>query len=56
MPDDKVFLNTNVILYAYDVSAGEKHRRAKEIVLDLWDSGLAVISTPVLQEFFVTAT
>ena len=56
MPGDKVFLDTNIILYAYDVSAGEKHQRAKEIVLDLWNSGLAVISTQVLQEFFVTAT
>jgi predicted nucleic acid-binding protein len=56
MPGDKVFLDTNIILYAYDVSAGEKHKRAKEIVLDLWNSGLAVISTQVLQEFFVTAT
>ena len=56
MPGDKVFLDTTIILYAYDASAGEKHRRAKEIVLDLWNSGLAVISTQVLQEFFVTAT
>jgi predicted nucleic acid-binding protein len=56
MPGDKVFLDTDIILYAYDVSAGEKHQRAKEIVLDLWNSGLAVISTQVLQEFFVTAT
>ncbi|HUT72539.1 MAG TPA: PIN domain-containing protein [Desulfatiglandales bacterium] len=56
MPGDKVFLDTNIILYAYDVSAGEKHQRAKEIILDLWNSGLAVISTQVLQEFFVTAT
>jgi len=56
MPGGKVFLDTNIILYAYDVSAGEKHQRAKEIVLDLWNSGLAVISTQVLQEFFVTAT
>jgi len=48
-PGDKVFLDTNIILYAYDVSAGEKHQRAKEIVWDLWNSGLAVISTQVLQ-------
>ena len=49
MPGDKVFLDTTIILYAYDVSAGEKHQRAKEIVWDLWNSGLAVISTQVLQ-------
>jgi predicted nucleic acid-binding protein len=56
MRGDKVFLDTNIILYAYDVSAGEKHQIANKIVLDLWDSGLGVISTQVLQEFFVNVT
>ena len=56
MTGDKVFLDTNIIVYAYDVSAAEKHEIAKKIVLDLWDSGLGVISTQVLQEFFVTIT
>jgi predicted nucleic acid-binding protein len=26
MTDDKVFLDTNIIIYAYDVSAGEKYK------------------------------
>lgn len=56
MRGDKVFLDTNIILYAYDISAGEKHQISKKIVLDLWDSGLGVISTQVLQEFFVNVT
>ena len=56
MAGDKVFLDTNIIVYAYDVSAAEKHEIAKKIVLDLWDSGLGVISTQALQEFFVTIT
>lgn len=56
MTGDKVFLDTNIIVYAYDVSAAEKHEIAKKIVLDLWDSGFGVISTQVLQEFFVTIT
>ena len=56
MTGDKVLLDTNIIVYAYDVSAAEKHEIAKKIVLDLWDSGLGVISTQVLQEFFVTIT
>lgn len=56
MRGDKVFLDTNIILYAYDLSAGEKHQISKKIVLDLWDSGLGVISTQVLQEFFVNVT
>jgi len=56
MEGDKVFLDTNIIMYAYDVSAGEKHEIAKKILVELWDSGLGVISTQVLQEFFVNVT
>lgn len=53
---DKVFLDTNVIVYAYDNSAGEKHIKAKKILIDLWESGTGVISTQVLKEFYVTVT
>ncbi|MFH1626220.1 MAG: PIN domain-containing protein [Pseudomonadota bacterium] len=56
MAGDKVFLDTNIIVYAYDVSAGEKHKTAKKVFVDLWDSGLGIISTQVLQEFFVNVT
>ena len=53
MPEDKTFIDTNIIIYAYDVTAGKKHDTARIIISDLWDSGLGVISTQVLQEFFV---
>ena len=56
MPGAKVFLDTNVIIYAYDVSAGEKRERAKKILVDLWDSGQGLLSIQVLQEFFVSVT
>lgn len=56
MSGDKVFLDTNVIVYAYDKSAGEKHRLAADIMIKLWHTGRGVISTQVLQEFFVIAT
>ncbi|MEW6570689.1 MAG: PIN domain-containing protein [Nitrospirota bacterium] len=56
MNGDKVFVDTNVIVYAYDKDAGEKHRIAVNIMKDLWHSGLGTISTQVLQEFFVTLT
>ncbi|MGA1795100.1 MAG: PIN domain-containing protein [bacterium] len=56
MPGDKIFVDTNIIIYAYDTSAGKKHEIAGRIMLDLWDSGLGVISTQVLQEFFVSVT
>ena len=34
MPGDKIFLDTNIIIYAYDVSAGEKHKKASTILVE----------------------
>ena len=56
MNGDKVFVDTNVIVYAYDKDGGEKHLVAMNIMKDLWHSGLGTISTQILQEFFVTLT
>lgn len=53
MPEDKIFVDTNIIIYAFDVTAGKKHRVAVNTLTDLWNSGMGVISTQVLQEFFV---
>ena len=53
MPDDKTFIDTNIIIYAYDITAGKKHKVAGDILAELWNSGLGVISMQVLQEFFV---
>jgi predicted nucleic acid-binding protein len=53
MSEDKIFIDTNIMIYAYDVSAEEKHQIASHILSDLWNSGLGVLSTQVLQEFFV---
>jgi len=53
MPDDKVFIDTNIMIYAYDATAGRKHTVACDLLTSLWESGLGVISTQVLQEFFV---
>jgi predicted nucleic acid-binding protein len=56
MNGDKVFVDTNVLVYAYDIDAGQKHRIALTIMKDLWGSGLGMLSTQTLQEFFVTTT
>ncbi|MBI5178469.1 MAG: PIN domain-containing protein [Nitrospinae bacterium] len=56
MKGGKVFVDTNIIVYAYDPSAGEKHLKAAEVMSGLWESGNGVVSIQVLQEFFVTAT
>lgn len=56
MKGAKIFVDTNILVYAYDVSAGEKHARARELMKELWNTGNGLISTQVLQEFFVTTT
>jgi predicted nucleic acid-binding protein len=56
MPGSKIFLDTNIIIYAFDVSAGEKHEEARKIMAELWGAGRGLLSTQVLQEFFVSVT
>jgi predicted nucleic acid-binding protein len=50
---DKAFVDTNILLYAHDRSAGLKHERARALVEALWTSGAGVLSTQVLQELCV---
>jgi predicted nucleic acid-binding protein len=52
MPD-KCFVDTNILIYAHDRSAGVKHERARELIEKLWTNGQGVLSTQVLQEFCV---
>jgi len=56
MSGPKVFVDTNIIVYAYDTTAGEKYETAKRILQDLWRSGEGLISTQILQELYVTLT
>jgi predicted nucleic acid-binding protein len=50
------FLDTNVLLYADDLDAGDKRERAKTILRESLASGEGVVSTQVLQEFFSIST
>lgn len=50
---DKYFVDTNILMYAHDTSAGAKHDRAKAIVEELWRDRTGVLSTQVLQELAV---
>jgi len=54
--DNLQFLDTNVLIYAHDRSAGDKHLRAKALIQGLWQSGEGCLSIQVLQEFYVNAT
>lgn len=50
---DRFFVDTNILMYAHDTAAGEKHRRAKALVEELWETRAGVVSTQVLQELAV---
>jgi len=50
---DRCFVDTNILIYAHDTAAGEKHTRARTLVEQLWDSRAGVVSTQVLQELAV---
>ena len=49
----KCFVDTNILVYAHDRSAGVKHQRAQMLVQQLWDSGQGALSTQVLQELCI---
>lgn len=50
---DKYFVDTNILMYAHDTSAGVKHERAKALVEEMWRDRTGVVSTQVLQELSV---
>lgn len=50
------FVDANVLVYAWDASAGLKRKRSAELLSSLWDKGAGCLSVQVLQEFFVTIT
>ncbi len=54
--NDRAFVDTNVLVYAHDLDAGARHAIAARLVAELWETRRAVISTQVLQEFYVNAT
>ena len=56
MPGERVFVDTNILVYAYDADAGAKHDAARRVVRELWGSRSGSLSTQVLQEFYVTVT
>ncbi len=54
--NDKVLVDTNVLVYAYDRSEPEKQRRASWILDRLASARIGVIDTQILAEFFVAVT
>ena len=52
----KVFLDTNVIVYSLDRSDSNKKKKCRELLKDVARERNGVISTQVLQEFYVAST
>lgn len=53
---DRFFVDSNVLIYAYDNQAGRKRDLAQARLAELWHHGNGVVSVQVLQEFFSNAT
>jgi len=56
MNGDKLFVDTNILVYGHDVDAGQKHQIARSALVELWEQRTGVMSVQVLQEFYVTMT
>ena len=54
--NDRIFLDTNVLMYAYDSSDPLKQKTAREILRSGLLSGSACVSAQVLGELFVVLT
>ena len=56
MSGGKVFFDTNVLVCAQDHDAPKKRERSRELIAQAVSSGAGVISTQVLQEYYVAVT
>src|SRR5215471_7311215 len=54
--NDKTFVDTNILIYAHDTDAKGKHDKARNVLRELWSERNGVLSTQVLQEFYVNVT
>ncbi|MBS3966101.1 MAG: PIN domain-containing protein [Truepera sp.] len=50
------FLDTNILVYLFDAAAPAKQQRARALIDEHARGGTLVLSTQVLQEFFVSVT
>ena len=50
------FIDSNILVYVYDIDAGAKHQKAQEILRACWKDQSGAVSIQVLQEFYVAVT
>lgn len=55
-PPARAFLDTNVLVYAFDDSSVAKQTLARELIASLARDDRALVSTQVLQEFYAVVT
>lgn len=53
---DKSFIDTNILVYALDQAEPAKQQKARALLKTLQENETGVISTQVLQEFYVVST
>jgi predicted nucleic acid-binding protein len=53
---ERIFLDTNILVYLFDYDSPVKQRLAREILEKYGPTGSLLLSTQVLQEFYVTVT
>lgn len=52
----KIFIDTNILIYCLDPRDKKKQKKARQEVKKIEKEGQGVISTQILQEFFVAST
>jgi predicted nucleic acid-binding protein len=53
--DERIFVDTNVLLYSVDPVDAAKQMQARDWIEDLWQSGSGRLSWQVLNEFYANA-
>ena len=52
---DKVFIDTNILIYANDGTYPEKQQKSRDRIRDIYKMGNGVLSAQVLHEFYVAS-
>ncbi len=53
---ERQFVDSNLLVYSFDSTAGEKREKAMAFLAELWNRREGCVSLQVLQEFFVSVT
>jgi predicted nucleic acid-binding protein len=54
--NDRVFVDTNILVYSRDASESRKQKRALDLLAELWRDRTGRVSIQVLNEYYVTVT